>query len=92
MPRVRASVRVSGKVQGVYFRWATLQEAAARGITGWVRNNPDGTVEAVFEGDEERVKSLVEWCSRGPDAARVDRVDVKWEDYTGEFSDFTIRR
>jgi len=92
MARVRARVIISGKVQGVYYRWATLQEATARGVTGWVRNNPDGTVEAVFEGEGSAVQDLINWCHRGPDAARVDRVEVVWDTYTGEYKDFSIRR
>lgn len=92
MGRVRAALRITGKVQGVYYRWATLQEATARGVTGWVRNKPDGSVEAVLEGDERQVKDLIAWCQRGPEAARVDGVDIRWEPYTGEFKDFSIRR
>jgi acylphosphatase len=58
---------------------------------GWVRNLPDGRVEAVFEGEEGAVKELIEFCRRGPPGARVVKVDVKWENYTGEFRSFEIR-
>lgn len=92
MARIRARVTISGKVQGVCYRWATLQEANTRGVTGWVRNNPDGTVEALFEGEDSAVRALVNWCHRGPDAARVDKVDVIWDTFTGEYNDFAIRR
>lgn len=89
--KVRAHVFVSGHVQGVFFRSETRHEARLRGVTGWVRNLPDGRVEAVFEGEEELVKELIEFCRRGPPGARVVRVDVKWENYTGEFRSFEIR-
>ncbi|MDH7477800.1 MAG: acylphosphatase [Candidatus Bathyarchaeota archaeon] len=89
--KVRAHVFVSGMVQGVFFRSKTQYEAKKRGVTGWVRNLPDGRVEAVFEGEEEKVKELVNFCRRGPPGARVTYVDVRWENYTGEFRDFEIR-
>ena len=88
---VRAHIIVSGLVQGVFYR-ATMQEVArSLGVTGWVRNLPDGRVEAVAEGDEEAVKKLIGWAWRGPRLARVENVEVKWEDYRGEFRDFYIR-
>jgi len=80
----RARVRVTGLVQGVYFRAETAERAAALGLGGWVRNAPDGAVEVVFEGSEERVVSLVAWCRRGPRGARVDDVTVEWEEPRGE--------
>lgn len=89
--KVRAHVFVIGRVQGVFFRSETRYEAKTRGVKGWVRNTPDGRVEAVFEGEEEAVKELIEFCRRGPPGARVAKVDVKWEAYTGEFRDFEIR-
>jgi len=76
----RAHVRVHGAVQGVFFRVETRDRARSLGISGWVRNLRDGAVEAVFEGPEERVESMVEWCRRGPAGARVQSVDVDWED------------
>jgi acylphosphatase len=85
----RALVRVRGRVQGVFFRAETRDRAWSLGVAGWVRNAPDGSVEAVFEGEEERVRSLVEWCRRGPSGARVDGVDVHWEEPTGE-TRFTV--
>ncbi|MEO9296260.1 MAG: acylphosphatase [Nitrososphaera sp.] len=88
--KTRAHVFVSGKVQGVYFRQNTLQTANSYGVFGWVRNLPDGRVEAIFEGEEEAVNKVVEWCRAGPSAARVDSLDVKNEKYTGEFSSFAI--
>jgi len=88
---VRAHVYVSGMVQGVFFRTETQDEASRRGVTGWVRNLRDGKVEAVFEGEKEKVAELVEFCRRGPRGARVTRIDVSWEDYKGEFQDFFVR-
>lgn len=69
--RVRTRVRVEGRVQGVYFRESTRREAARLGVSGWVRNLPDGSVEAVFEGAPDAVASAVEWTRRGPDRALV---------------------
>ncbi|MGB9853418.1 MAG: acylphosphatase [Candidatus Bathyarchaeales archaeon] len=89
--KVRAHVFVSGRVQGVFFRYETRNEARMRDVKGWVRNMPDGRVEAVIEGEEEAVKELIEFCKQGPPGARVTKVDVTWENYTGEFKDFEIR-
>ncbi len=77
-------VTVSGRVQGVGFRWATLERARQRGIAGWVRNRPDGAVEAVFEGPPDAVDALVAWVRRGPSGARVDDVTVELEAPVGE--------
>ncbi len=76
MARVRRRVVVSGKVQGVFFRDATRREAERLGVSGWVRNRDDGTVEAVFEGAVEAVEELVAWCRIGPPHARVDDVQA----------------
>ncbi len=87
----RAHIYVYGRVQGVFFR-ASMKEVALRhGVTGWVRNLPDGRVEAVVEGPCDAVKKVVEWAHRGPPLARVERVDVTWEPYKGEYQGFTIR-
>lgn len=89
--KVRAHVVVTGRVQGVYFRYATREEAQMRGVKGWVRNLRDGSVEAVFEGEKGQVEDLVEFCHHGPSSAKVSSVKVTWEEYTGEFKDFSIR-
>jgi len=81
---------VSGRVQGVFFRSEAQYDASVRGVTGWVRNLSDGRVEAVFEGEKDKVDELIEFCRKGPPGAKVLRVDVFWEDYTGEFKDFRI--
>jgi acylphosphatase len=80
----RARVRIRGRVQGVFFRAEASERARSLGLAGWVRNCPDGSVEAVFEGEDERVASMVDWCRRGPSGARVDGIDVKWEQAAGE--------
>jgi len=89
--RVRAHVFVSGRVQGVYYRANTRDTARDRGVDGWVRNLDDGRVEAVFEGDRETVESMVAWCHEGSPRARVDDVEVEYEQPTGE-NGFRIRR
>jgi acylphosphatase len=81
---VRRRVLVSGRVQGVWFRESCRREAEARGVSGWVRNCPDGKVEAAFEGQPDAVEALVGWCSIGPMRARVVRVEVTDELPTGE--------
>lgn len=86
----RAHVIVSGMVQGVFFRSATKSSAVARGLTGWVKNLPDGKVEAVFEGLKPLVEEAVAWTHEGPPGSRVDSVDVSWEQPRGE-SSFTVR-
>ena len=88
--KTRAHVFVSGKVQGVYFRQNTKEVAARHNVAGWVRNLPDGSVEAIFEGEAVDVNKVIEWCHVGPPKADVKGVDVKFEKYTGEFADFGI--
>jgi acylphosphatase len=86
----RAKVVVHGMVQGVFFRAEARDRARSLGVGGWVRNAANGSVEAVFEGEAERVESMVDWCSRGPSGARVDDVDVTWAEPQGE-DGFAIR-
>jgi acylphosphatase len=92
MAEVRAHVYISGQVQGVFFRASAHSEAKKLGLTGWIRNILDGQVEAVFEGEEEKVKEMVAWCGRGPEGAQVSGVDVKYEPATKEFSGFIVKR
>jgi len=89
--KTRVHVFVSGYVQGVFFRSETRREARKYGLTGWVRNLRDGRVEAVFEGEEDAVKKLVEFCRHGPSGAMVTSIEVFWEDYKGEFNNFEIK-
>lgn len=74
----RAHLVVRGRVQGVFFRAEARDRAQSLDLAGWVRNNPDGTVEAAFEGDRERVESMVTWCRKGPALADVEDVEVDW--------------
>ena len=87
---LRAHVFISGRVQGVYFREYTRREAEKVGVKGWVRNLWDGRVEAVFEGPPDAVRHMVRWCHRGSPRARVERVEVHYEDCTGEFDRFRV--
>jgi acylphosphatase len=80
MSAERAHVVIRGRVQGVFFRVETRDRARSLGLSGWVRNTPNGTVEAVFEGDRGRIESMLAWCRRGPAMARVDDVEVSWEE------------
>jgi acylphosphatase len=82
MKRVR--VRVLGRVQGVFFRAEARSRAESLHVEGWIRNAPDGSVEAVFEGEPERVDSMVDWCRRGPAGAVVADVEVESEEPSGE--------
>ena len=91
MSDTRAHVFVSGKVQGVYYRASTRDAASEKGVEGWVRNLDDGRVEAVFEGEEDAVKEIVEWCHKGSRHAEVENVEVEWEEPTSEFDGFDIR-
>ncbi|HHI01087.1 MAG: acylphosphatase [Thermococcus sp.] len=84
MEIVRAHLKIYGRVQGVGFRWSMQREARKLGVNGWVRNLPDGSVEAVVEGERERVEALIGWAHEGPPWARVTRVEVKWEPPKGE--------
>jgi len=89
---VRAHIFVSGMVQGVFFRVETRCEALKRSVAGWVRNASDGRVEAIFEGEKGDVEQLIDFCGLGPSGARVLKIDIKWEEYTGVFDGFKIRR
>lgn len=86
----RAHAFIEGRVQGVAFRWETQRTAKKNQVRGWVRNLPDGRVEAVFEGPRLQVDAVLDWCRQGPPISRVDAVDVQWEDFKGEFDDFSI--
>ena len=85
-------VIVTGLVQGVFFRASTEEAAIERGLTGWVRNNPGGTVEASFIGQSKDIDSILKWCRRGPTSARVDKIDITEEPLTeNNLTDFTIK-
>jgi len=91
MAKARAHIFISGRVQGVFFRAYTQKAARARNILGWVMNTRDGRVEAVLEGEKEQVEDMINWCHQGSPMSDVTRVDVEWQEYTGEFNDFSVR-
>ncbi|NVB41083.1 acylphosphatase [Pseudenhygromyxa sp. WMMC2535] len=88
----RVHLRIRGRVQGVYYRASTREQAAALGLRGWVRNRPDGSVELVAEGEPGALEALLAWCAQGPPAAQVSAVETQHLDATGEFADFQILR
>lgn len=87
----RLHILVFGDVQGVFFRAGAQSEARKLGLKGWVRNNDDGSVEAVAEGERTQLEKLLEWCSHGPAGASVSNVEHRWGDASGEFPDFGVR-
>jgi acylphosphatase len=87
----RLVIVVSGRVQGVWFRASTREEATRLGLQGWVRNLPDGRVEALFEGEEHPLRQMLEWCRSGPPGARVDEANPRWGTATNEYEGFSIR-
>lgn len=93
METARARVRliISGRVQGVGFRFSAYDEAKDLGLIGWVRNMPSGEVEIVAEGRRENLKMLVAWAYQGPPSAHVTEVREEWGDFTGELGEFRIR-
>jgi acylphosphatase len=90
--KIRTHVFVSGKVQGVFFRVETRNEAMKRNVTGWVRNTSKGRVEAIFEGEKADVEQLIDFCRGGPPGARVTKIDVQYKGYTGDFKVFKIQK
>jgi len=88
--KARAQVLISGRVQGVFFRAHTRDEARARGLKGWVRNLPDGRVAALFEGDKAVIDTMLTWCHKGPPYSHVDEVQVNWQPYVGDQEDFRV--
>jgi acylphosphatase len=90
MANKRVQLIVKGRVQGVFFRASAQREARRLGVTGWVKNRADGSIELLAEGEEDAIKEIVGWANHGPTSARVDGVDVRWRGYTGEFPEFSI--
>jgi acylphosphatase len=86
---VHVHIHITGKVQGVYFR-QNMKQMAGNSVQGWVRNRADGSVEAVIEGRHSEINKIIEWSYKGPKTAIVENVDIKNENYTGEFSSFEI--
>ena len=92
LERTRVRLVIEGRVQGVFFRASTAQEAQRLAVTGWVRNCPDGSVEVVAEGLKSKVVELIAWCHHGPPGAIVSRVSQQFEALSNEFERFGIRR
>lgn len=90
--KARAHILVRGRVQGVFFRDHTQRWASSLGLAGWVRNLGDGRVEAVAEGEKEKIETFIGCLKQGPPLARVEAVEVSWEEHRGEFSDFRVTR
>ncbi len=90
MENVRKHLIIEGRVQGVWFRESTRRQAASLGVSGWVKNRPEGTVEAMLEGPEDAVSRLVFWCGKGPSAARVTGIQETEESWRGEFDSFDV--
>ncbi len=88
--KARARIFVLGRVQGVFYRDSTRKWASSKGLTGWVKNLPDGRVEALVEGEKEDIQALVGQMREGPPMARIDNIELQWEKFEGEFSDFHI--
>lgn len=88
---VRRRLVIHGRVQGVFYRASCREEAEARGLSGWVRNLPDGTVEALLQGPEEQVRDMIRWCYAGPPGARVSKIEVTPEEAAGDLRGFRIR-
>jgi acylphosphatase len=88
----RVHLKISGRVQGVYFRAATVEQARRLGVTGWVMNCRDSSVEVVAEGAREQLEKLISWCRSGPPGAQVKEIRVEWEDAREEFQGFFIKR
>ena len=88
---MRAHIVVSGRVQGVWYRSGARQKARELGITGWAHNLIDERVGILCEGEKEKVTQFIDWCRQGPPLAKVDHIDVSYEEYKGEFDNFEIR-
>ena len=88
--KTRGHFLIDGRVQGVGFRFSTVERARRLGVTGWVRNRADGRVEVVAEGDNKDVAAFLDWCRQGPGTARVTAVDQSFSEYRGEFDSFRV--
>jgi len=86
----RLHLKIYGRVQGVYFRSSAQDKARELGLSGWAKNMPDGTVEIVAEGEEVQLQEYLEWCKKGPSAARVEKIEETWEETSGQLKGFSI--
>jgi acylphosphatase len=89
---VRVQLTIRGRVQGVYYRASMLQEAQKLGLTGWVRNCHDGSVEAMAQGTKDQLENLISWCWQGPPGAKVTQINVQWQAAQKSEREFSIRR
>jgi acylphosphatase len=85
-------MKISGRVQGVYYRASALQEAQKLGLVGWVMNCSDGSVEALAEGEKSKLEQFIAWCQQGPEGARITGIDIRWAAAEDNFHGFMIRR
>ncbi|NYZ78958.1 acylphosphatase [Candidatus Micrarchaeota archaeon] len=90
MAKARLHIEVYGIVQGVFFRSSTEEKASNLGLTGWVKNRRDGSVEILAEGEREQLEALLAWCGKGSEGSRIDKIEHSWGDFTGEFKSFYI--
>lgn len=90
MAKIAIHAYISGRVQGVGYRYSTLNQANRMGLTGWVKNMPDGRVEALFEGEEGLINQMLNWCQQGPSMAYVTNIEKFKKEYSGQFYDFSI--
>ncbi|MDD3013924.1 MAG: acylphosphatase [Candidatus Gastranaerophilales bacterium] len=91
MNKIRVHVYISGRVQGVGYRYSTVHQAQSLELTGWVKNTYDRKVEAIFEGDENAVEQMLKWCQNGPSMAFVTNIEIHKSSYTGKFNSFVIK-
>jgi len=91
MSRARVAIQISGRVQGVFFRYGAKAEAERLDLRGWARNEPDGSVTIVAEGEKDNLQKLIAWCKKGTEYSKVEKVDVEWQEANGEFDGFEIR-
>ena len=91
MGKARVHLIISGIVQGVFFRSTSRSQALHLGLTGWVKNRADGKVEIVAEGEQDVLDRFIQWCHEGPPGSRVDKVNLEFDEYTGEFFNFAIK-
>lgn len=90
MSKTSVHVYISGRVQGVGYRYSTASQAEQLGLTGWVKNLYDGRVEAMFEGNTETVEQMLSWCKKGPSMSYVTNIEIHKKEYTGQFNNFSI--
>lgn len=90
MEKARLTLKIHGRVQGVFFRVETARQARNLGLVGWVRNTPDGTVEVMAEGEKEALDRLHEWCQKGPLFSQVEKAEASWDSYRGGLESFEI--